>query len=344
MNPNNLNSIDLFAGCGGLTEGMKQAGFKVCAGIEINNDASECYRLNHPEVTLIQDDIRKVSLDEIKSILNNNQIHLLAGCPPCQSFSSIRRLNRKIFIKDKRNSLIFEYFRFVKELKPFTIMLENVPVLKEYKPFQELLYEFCKLGYRLDLDVVDIQYYGVPQRRKRLILVGSRLGAIKIAGKVAFKNTVRDAIGNLESIKKTNDPLHKIVAGHSPRIMKLIKMIPLDGGGRINLSKNYQLRCHTKENVGFTDIYGRLSWDEVSSTITGGCLNPSKGRFLHPSENRCITAREAALLQTFPRDYQFPLNISKTSLALLIGNALPPEFSRIQSLNIIKHLKEHNLA
>ena len=145
----------------------------------------------------------------------------------------------------------------------------------------------------------------------------------------------------MESVHETNDFVHKIFPKHIPRIKKLIAKIPRNGGSRKDLPKKFHLDCHKKKNVGFNDVYGRLSWDKISSTITGGCLNPSKGRFLHPEENRCISAREAALLQTFPKDYKFPEKISKTSLALLIGNALPPEFCRIQAVNIRKHLEKY---
>ena len=123
-------------------------------------------------------------------------------------------------------------------------------------------------------------------------------------------------------------------------IQKLISLIPKNGGSRKDLPDEYQLECHKKKNIGFNDVYGRLKWDSVSSTITGGCLNPSKGRFLHPKENRCISAREAALLQTFPVTYRFPTDIPKANIALLIGNALPPEFTRIQAQNIYQHIEQ----
>ena len=150
--------------------------------------------------------------------------------------------------------------------------------------------------------------------------------------------TVRDAIGDLESPRVTGDPVHRIVKVHTPEVMKRIRATPKNGGSRADVPE-FELACHKSEQVGFRDVYGRLRWDDFSSTITGGCLNPSKGRFLHPEEDRAISAREAALLQTFPRGYKFPENVSKTSIALQIGNALPPTFSYVQSANILKHLK-----
>ncbi|MBS1633425.1 MAG: DNA cytosine methyltransferase [Bacteroidetes bacterium] len=336
-----FTSIDLFAGCGGLTLGMEKAGFKTKVAVEINSSAVSAFKLNHKKTKVIEKDIREVNIADIKKMLNGKPLHLLAGCPPCQGFSSIRKLNRKKSAVDKRNSLVTEYFRFVKELKPLTIMMENVPGLKDYYLFKDVVKELTKLGYNPKVEVVNVKDYGVPQSRKRLVMVGSLLGDINIAPATNQKVTVRKAIGKLKPVSKSKDPIHKIHAAHEPRILEMIKLIPKNGGGRKDLPKQYILKCHEGENIGFNDVYGRLRWDDYSTTITGGCLNPSKGRFLHPNYNRSITAREAALLQTFPMSYKFPKNISKTDIALLIGNALPPKFSLAQSKNIKKHLTEY---
>jgi len=334
-------AIDLFAGCGGLSEGLRQAGFKVVAALEVDEYAATCYSINHPEAVLIQKDIRRVTSSNIKKIVSGKELHLIAGCPPCQGFSSVRRLNKKKSARDSRNCLILDYLRLVKKLKPLTIMLENVAALKDYYLFKLLTRSLKQLGYKIDYDVVNIADYGVPQRRKRLVMVGSLLGDIKIAPITKERKTVRNAIGHLASIKKTRDPLHRITANHTEKVQEMIKLIPHNGGGRTDLPRMYELICHKKKNVGFKDIYGRLRWDDVSSTITCGCLNPSKGRFLHPTENRVITPREAALLQTFPASYRFPTNIPKGEIGVLIGNALPPRFSRIQARQLINHIKKH---
>ena len=337
-----LYSIDIFSGVGGLTEGMHQADFKTQLAFDIDEIASKAYRLNHPDTTVITKDIRKVSIAEIKRKLSGKKIHLLAGCPPCQGFSSIRRLNRTQPVEDDRNNLILEYVRLVKALKPYTIMMENVPGLIHYDLFQKALIILKKAGYKwIDFKVVNVKNYGVPQSRKRLVLVGSRLGEIKVAKPNDEKKTVRQVIGNLPLPEKSKDPVHKIFPTHTLAVQKRIEMTPENGGSRKDLPKQYLLKCHQADNVGFNDVYGRLHWDEHSTTITGGCLNPSKGRFLHPEQNRCISAREAALLQSFPPDYKFPLDTPKTNLALLIGNALPPAFSYIQSENIKQHLIYH---
>ena len=337
-----LLSIDLFSGCGGLTEGMHQAKFKTKFAFEIDEIASRTFKLNHKRTKVITKDIRTVSLDEIKCKLNGETIHLLAGCPPCQGFSSIRRLNRETPVDDDRNNLINEYVRFIEELQPYTFMMENVPALIHYDLFLEAVERLKEIGYHwIDFKVVNVKDYGVPQSRKRLVMVGSRLGEIKVAEPLNEKTTVRQVIGNLPIPEDSDDPIHKIFPKHTPKVQERIEMTPLNGGSRKDLPAQYRLKCHEKENVGFNDVYGRLRWDDYSTTMTGGCLNPSKGRFLHPEQHRNISAREAALLQSFPLHYQFPVDAPVNNIALMIGNALPPKFSYYQSMNLKRHILEH---
>ena len=337
-----LYSIDIFSGVGGLTEGMHQADFKTKLAFEIDEIASKVYRLNHPNTTVITKDIRKVSIAEIKRKLNGKKIHLLAGCPPCQGFSSIRRLNRAQPVEDDRNNLIMEYVRFINALKPYTIMMENVPGLIHYDLFKKALDILRnELKYHVDYKIVNVRDYGIPQSRKRLVLVGSRLGEISVANPIEEKKTVRDTIGNLPLPTQSTDALHKIFPEHTAQVQERINLTPKNGGSRKDLPEKYILKCHKGKNIGFNDVYGRLRWDDYSTTITGGCLNPSKGRFLHPEQNRNISAREAALLQSFPPDYIFPIDAPKSNIALMIGNALPPKFSYYQSLNIKNHITEH---
>lgn len=336
-----LLAIDLFSGVGGLTAGMHRAGFKTEMAFELDELASKAYNLNHKNTKVFTKDIRKVDIEEVKEELNGQTIHLLAGCPPCQGFSSIRRLNKSKPVKDDRNGLINEYVRFIEELMPYTFMMENVPGLALDNSFHKARRILEKLGYHVDHQVVNVKDYGVPQSRKRLVMVGSRLGPLKVAQPINKKVTVRKTIGDLPSPEETDDQLHKIFPVHTPEIYQLIQDIPHNGGSRKDLGKDRQLKCHQKENVGFKDVYGRLRWDDYSSTITGGCLNPSKGRFLHPEQNRCISAREAALLQSFPKKYKFPVDAPRSSIALMIGNALPPRFSYYQSKNIKQHILEH---
>jgi DNA (cytosine-5)-methyltransferase 1 len=335
-------AVDLFSGCGGLSIGMRKAGFEILAAVEKDPEASQVYRMNYPKTRLFNEDIRGLKASSLKQLLINRPLHFLAGCPPCQGFSSVRKLNKKRSKRDDRNSLILEYLRFVRELRPLALMMENVPSISNYYLFKYLLASLKKLGYYLDNKTVNIADYGVPQRRIRLVLVGSRLAPIQIAPATYVKRTVRDTIGSIEPIAITKDGLHRVVMHHSAYVNKMISRIPRNGGSRLDLPEGYILNCHKNPNIGFRDVYGRMRWDEVAPTITGGCLNPSKGRFLHPEYNRAISAREAALLQSFPRRYSFPTKIKKGVLGSLIGNALPPKFSEIQSKHILNHLRKHD--
>jgi DNA (cytosine-5)-methyltransferase 1 len=163
--------------------------------------------------------------------------------------------------------------------------------------------------------------------------MASRLGIVPFAPKAKMRRTVRQVIGSLPAAGKSGDPLHDFPEKRSDKTLKLIRQIPKNGGSRTALSDDRQLRCH-KRCDGFKDVYGRMAWNTLAPTITGGCVNPSKGRFLHPTKNRAITLREAALLQGFPRRYFVSLDEGKYRAAELIGNALPPEFSRRQAAQI----------
>lgn len=337
-----LLAIDLFSGCGGLTLGLKQAGFKVIGAVEIDPIAVETYQKNHPEVKVWQEDIRKIEGREmLRSLgLKKGQLDLLAGCPPCQGFSSIRTRNGKKRPRDDRNDLIFDYLRLVKTFLPKAVMLENVPALAKNGRMKLFKGELDALGYDLNGTplVLNTADYGVPQRRRRMILVCSRVGHIELPESETIKITVRDVIGGLPRPGKSGDPLHDIIEKRDPRIVEMIRRVPKNGGSRTDLPKRFHLPCHQKLPEGFKDVYGRMSWEDVAPTITGGCVSPSKGRFLHPSQNRSITLREAALLQSFPKNYYFSLSKGKQGVALMIGNALPPAFIKRHALAIRKSL------
>lgn len=342
--PKVLNAIDLFCGAGGLTEGLKQAGFNVLAGVEINPIAVSTYRLNHPESVCFEVDIRKLTSELLLSNLNIKvgELDLLAGCPPCQGFSSLRTRNKSISLDDERNDLIFEFLRLTEELMPKCVMLENVPSLAKDDRIQKVISKLKLLGYHIDetsLQVEDVSNYGVPQRRRRMILKASRIAILPQTAKCERKVTVRECFkqAGLKATGMSGDLLHDYHQKRSPKVQQIIQSIPKDGGSRSDLPDHLVLECHKKSPKSFADVYGRMKWDAVSPTITGGCSSPSKGRFLHPEEDRCITLREAALLQTFPIDYQFP-KVSQTAIALMIGNALPPEFIRRQALTLKIHL------
>lgn len=322
-----LRAIDLFSGCGGLSLGLKQAGFKVVAAVEIDRKAQETYRLNHPTVRLYGQDIRELDPKVVlrETGLKPGEVDLLAGCPPCQGFSRLRTRNKCTSVSDDRNNLIVDFFRFVTAMKPKTVMLENVPALVKHSQFLAMRKKIHKLGYSTVVEILDAADYSVPQRRKRLIMLASRVHTPAAAEKEGSRTTVRKAIGNLGAQLPTHDELHRLSENRSERVRALIAMIPKNGGSRGDLGSSSQLDCH-KRSDGFSDVYGRMAWDNVAPTITSGCHNPSKGRFLHPSFDRTITLREAAILQGFPNSYRFDVKHGKESIALMIGNALPPPF------------------
>jgi DNA (cytosine-5)-methyltransferase 1 len=228
-------------------------------------------------------------------------------------------------VRDDRNSLVCKFMHFVGCMLPKTIMLENVPGLANDGRFTRIRNQLSKLGYEVIFHVLDAADYGVPQRRRRLIMLASRIHSPTIAEKARARKTVRRALKNVGAPSKSKDELHALPENRSQSVRKLIAAIPKNGGSRSDLGSKRQLKCH-KRSDGFRDVYGRMTWDDVSPTITSGCHNPSKGRFLHPSYNRTITLREAALLQGFPKTYKFDVSHGKEAIALMIGNALPPPF------------------
>jgi DNA (cytosine-5)-methyltransferase 1 len=238
----------------------------------------------------------------------------------------MRTLNGSVTVDDSRNDLLMDFGRFVETLRPRAVMMENVPGLSDDKRFRAFCQKLKSIGYLGDHCILDVAEYGVPQRRRRLIYLAGMGIEIPFANKKSGRQkTVKDAIGGLPKAGQSGDPVHDIPENRTPRILEIIRRIPKDGGSRGDLPNEFQLACH-KRCTGFYDIYGRMAWNGVAPTITSGCFNPSKGRFLHPEENRAITMREAALLQGFPRWYKFPTTDNKSAVALMIGNALPPPF------------------
>lgn len=330
-------AIDIFAGAGGLTQGLKDAGFSMIAAIEIEPLAAKTYRLNHSRVRVYEQDIGKIDPVEMLNELGlkKGDLDLLAGCPPCQGFSAMRTRNGGRLVRDpKKKDLVLTYLRFVEALLPKMVMMENVPGLADDRRFSQFRTSLKKLGYHhVFCAVRNAKHFGVPQRRKRLILMASRIGGFEVPRESGEIHSVRQAIGNLPRAGKSGDPLHDMPERRTPHVVQLIRDIPKDGGSRTALPRERQLECHKRSN-GFKDVYGRMKWDDVAPTITGGCFNPSKGRFLHPVENRNITMREAALLQSFPASYKFSPGSGKQAVALMIGNALPPEFIKRHAIHL----------
>lgn len=327
-------AIDLFAGPGGLTLGLVAAGFEVVAAVESDELAVKTYLANHPGVLVKQADIRTVEAADVLTELglDPEDIALCAGCPPCQGFSTVRTLNGSKAVDDPRNDLVAEYVRFVRDIKPRAIMLENVPGLLRDERFELAVAELEALGYpaREGTRVLNAADYEVPQNRRRLVLLCVRNGRVEFPAAIGERLTVRDAIGELAEPGSSGDALHDLPERRSARVMQMIEAIPPDGGGRLDLPESQRLACH-RDFTGFKDVYGRMRWDRPAPTITGGCHNPSKGRFLHPVAHRAMTLREASLLQGFPPDYIFSLDRGKLAAAAMIGNAAPPPLVAAQA-------------
>lgn len=330
-------AIDLFCGAGGLTNGFKEAGINVLAGIDIDKDAKKTYEINN-NVPYIQSDIRKITAKQIKQIFQteNKAIKILAGCAPCQPFSNI---NKKDLKNDYRKTLLDEFGRLINGVKPHIVFMENVPGITKKSPdvFQRFIKVLEKNNYTYDYKILNAKNFGVPQNRNRFILIASRIKKISprlITNTVQNVKTTKDAIYNLEPLKHGEksklDPMHIAAKMNSINILR-IKNTPLNGGSRMEWGNHVpKLKCHLKTK-GYKDSYSRLWWDKPAPTITTKFFQYCSGRHGHPEQNRGLSLREGALLQSFPANYIFFGNIS--SIARQIGNAVPP----LMNKEIIKH-------
>jgi len=350
-------AIDLFSGAGGLTVGLKKAGFRVVGAVEIESAASATYAANHPEVHAINEDIKKITSRQLLDLTSDGVIDLIAGCPPCQGFSS---LTAKHMRNDPRNELIKEMVRIISEIRPLAVMMENVPGL--YNRGRHLLNdcfsEMEKVGYKISFDVLQVADFGVPQNRKRLVVLAGLGFDIPVPESTHSKNgenglirwkSVGDAIRGLPTpvtfdvaIKQGGPNRYNwhVVRTMSPINKLRIKHVK-PGETRAHLPEELRPRCHKGHDHGFANFYGRLSWDQPSSTITGGCTTLSKGRFGHPEQDRTISVRESALLQTFPPDYFFN-TMHMDKVCNMIGNALPCTFAEALAKHVHKFMSLNN--
>ncbi|TNH03433.1 DNA cytosine methyltransferase [Testudinibacter sp. TR-2022] len=339
-----IQVFDFFSGCGGTSQGFKQAGMEVVFGLDFDKEASNTFQLNFPNAFFINDDITRLKVDCIKEIFGKskkNQCYtLFSGCAPCQPFST---QNSKKSNSDPRRHLLGEFGRFVKSYHPDFVFIENVPGMQNLKgystPFFDFLSLLDELGYQYSYGIVSAMWFGVPQDRKRLILLASKhtnisLPASSFDGIKKPYSTVRDWIYELPEIshgqEHANIPDHKSASLNALSLLR-IKQTP-EGGGREDWQDNVKLKCHRHHN-GHKDVYGRLSWDKPSSVLTTRCTSYSNGRFGHPEQDRALSLREAALLQTFPMNYQFSGTFN--SKAKQIGNAVPPLMSEAVGRHIL---------
>ena len=337
-------AIDLFSGCGGLSLGLIRAGFGVLAAVDNDELAVSTYKNNHPDTVVMKRDVRGIRVKRFmrRLELEAGELDLIAGCPPCQGFSRLRTLNGTREVVDTRNDLVLQFVRFVRALRPKAIMIENVPGLMDDQRLQRLRLRLDRLQYKTDARILDAADFGVPQRRRRMLLVGA-LGEVPKFPVASRRRTVSQAIRKLVPPEESIDPAHNYSVQRAEKVMSLIRQISKDGGSRAELPAESQLECH-KRLEGFRDVYGRMAWGEQAPTITGGCINPSKGRFLHPDQDRAITLREAAMLQGFPKDYWFDLSRGRYPAAEMIGNAFPPKFAEHHARAIYRHLDDTDVS
>jgi DNA (cytosine-5)-methyltransferase 1 len=336
--------IDLFCGCGGASLGVKLAGHRVVAAVDIDPVACKTYSENLNLIPMCRD-LRFLDGHRILEFygLKKDDVDLMIGCPPCQGFSSLRR-TRYPKGDDPRKGLVNVFIKRVSEIQPRAVIFENVPGIARkigIRYLKKFLSRMEKMGYKTIHGTVNTADYGVPQFRKRVIAL-----CVKSKGKPSMPQkthgnpqklengsrpwkTVREAIDDLPPLKPGETcpyiPNH-YARNHSPKVLKLISKIPKNGGSRASLPKDSWLPCHLKlsenKSRGAESVYGRISWDRPSPTITCRCTTPSSGRFVHPEQDRAITPREAARLQSFPDNFVFPEGFSASER--LIGNAVPP--------------------
>jgi len=338
--------VDLFCGIGGLTHGLEQAGLNVVAGYDIDPSCSYAYNINN-NANFFNKDIAEIKADDLLKHFEQANIKVLAGCAPCQPFSTYSFKSNK---RDKWR-LLYQFARLIEELSPEIVSMENVPRLAQFSKepvFPDFIKVLTDLGYHIDYKVLNCAEYGIPQFRKRLVLLASKLGPITIIPPTHSEGnyvTVRDVIGNLPQIEHgetdSKDHLHR-ASKLTPLNLERVRQSKPGGTWR-DWDENLQLACHKKASgSSYVSVYGRMRWDHPSPTITTQCTGLGNGRFGHPQQDRAISLREAAILQSFPRSYKFINNkepITLRQLSTHIGNAVPVKLGEVIGMSIKQHLK-----
>lgn len=344
-----IEVVDLFCGIGGLSYGMRCKGLDIKGGFDLDETCKYAYEYNNKAI-FFHRNISDVTKRDVEVLYSKKSVRVLAGCAPCQPFSSYAFKNKA---KDPdKYDLLYEFGRLVDDVRPDIVTMENVPAILSFK-LKNVLHDFVEklkqLGYYVSLKIVFCPDYGIPQTRKRLVLLASRFGEIQLINPTYSPDgyrTVRQTIGDLPPIQAGEasvlDPLHK-AAGLSALNLVRIQLTPM-GGGWKDWPERLKLKCHKAESgKTYGSVYGRMSWDLPAPTITTQCTGLGSGRFGHPVQDRAISIREAALLQTFPKDYRFfkdeeAVSIGKASR--YIGNAVPPILGEVIAESIIHHIKD----
>ncbi len=338
-----IEAIDLFCGIGGLTYGLRQANIKVLAGLDNDYSCKFAYEKNNLN-KFIHADVSDYDFSELVSLYSNDSIRVLVGCAPCQPFSTHTHKIKKIE-NDPRWSLIDYFVKAVRKLDPHIISMENVRGITKTDVFRKFIASITDAGYQVDHKILYCPDYGIPQNRSRLVLLGSKLGQICVPEKTHEQEeyvTVADIIKQLPEIKagevSANDPIHKSKNLEPINIERIIQSKPK--GTWRDWDKKLLPSCY-KKNSGktYASVYGRMTWDEVSPTITTQFFNYGSGRFGHPQQDRALSVREGALLQTFPHEYDFGELTSLSQTGRHIGNAVPPRLGFVIGKSILEHLE-----
>ncbi len=336
-----IKAIDFFCGAGGLTRGLLDAGISVVAGIDNDNRIRKTYESNNHPSTFIASDIKDVDIRALRKDLGIGlkDPTLYAACTPCQPFSSLNTMHAI----DDRKSLLLNFAKIVEQAPPDYIIVENVPGLSNaigkdiYQSFEKTLTE---RGFRIDAEMLDAKDFGVPQTRKRLILVASRHGCPRLPGATTRRkfNTVGDSIRKYPAIPhgESSDTFKNHVSRKLlPHHLRIVEAVPLDGGSRRDIGDtSILLKCHQKNPKAHRDVFGRMSWDLPAPTLTCRCTDVYCGRFIHPEQHRGISVREAAALQTFEDQYEF-FGDSILEQARQVGNAVPVRLAKLLGDSIL---------
>lgn len=337
--------IDLFCGAGGLTRGLEEAEIEVALGVDLDPACQFPFEANNKARFLLKSvgDLTAVDLNER---WENAEVKVLAGCAPCQPFSTYSQ--GKADETDGRWHLLEQFERLALETLPHVITMENVPRLAEQEIFESFVDSLESEGYKVSHQVVCCADYGVPQRRNRLVLLASRLGPISLIPKtVKTHKTVKRALSRLPKLgageRCEEDPLH-MASGLSDLNMRRMRASKPGGTWR-DWPEELVADCHKKETgKTYPGVYGRMEWAEPSPTITTQFFGFGNGRFGHPEQDRAISLREGAILQSFPRGYRFVKSgepISLTNVGRLIGNAVPVKLGEAIGRSIVAHVASH---
>jgi len=343
-----IHAVDLFCGAGGLTYGLKQAEISVLAGVDVDPACKYPYEENNAAPFCLRD-VAKLTGETLNALFPEGAIRLLAGCAPCQPFSNYSN-GRKAHLSSKWG-LLAEFGRLVDELKPELVTMENVPQIARHAPFQDFLKILADNQYNVSWDVVDCAHFGVPQRRRRLVLLASRLGVVRMPRATHSDPSewvsVKKAIGDLRKIDagvraNSKDHLHISPQLSDTNMKRIRKSKP--GGTWNEWPEALRAECHQKESgQTYKSVYGRMLWDQPSPTMTTLCFGFGNGRFGHPEQDRAISLREAAILQSFPRRYKFCPK-GKTpefrSVGRMIGNAVPPGLGKAIGRALANHVRK----